>query len=136
MSVSEPLAARIRHRAQRRCEYCRMSQSLQGATFHVEHIVPRSRGGSTTDENLALACPGCNLRKADQVAAVDPVTDSEVALFHPRHDLWADHFEWDGIRLLGISAVGRATLAALDMNHARRLRIREVETQFGLFPAI
>ena len=111
-----------------------MSQSLQGATFHIEHIVPRSRGGSTTDENLALACPGCNLRKADRIAAVDPLTHSDVPMFNPRHDRWADHFEWDGIWLVGISAVGRATLAALDINHVRRLRIREAETQFGLFP--
>jgi hypothetical protein len=134
MSVPEPVAARVRRRAQGRCEYCRMSQSLQGATFHVEHIVPRSRGGTTTDENLALACPGCNLRKADRIAAVDPLTDSEVPLFHPRRDRWADHFEWDGIRLVGTSSVGRATLVALELNHARRTRIREAEAQFGLFP--
>jgi hypothetical protein len=134
MSVPEPVAARVRRRAQGRCEYCRMSQSLQGATFHVEHIVPRSRGGTTTDENLALACPGCNLRKADRIATVDPLTNSEVPLFHPRRDRWADHFEWDGIRLVGTSSVGRATLVALELNHARRTRIREAEAQFGLFP--
>jgi len=36
-----------------------MHESLQGATFHVEHIVPRSAGGSDTMDNLALACPSC-----------------------------------------------------------------------------
>ena len=62
----------VRIRARGRCEYCQMSQVLQGATFHVEHIVPRSLGGQTEAENLALACPGCNLRKADKTQAVDP----------------------------------------------------------------
>jgi hypothetical protein len=111
-----------------------MSQSLQGASFHVEHIVPRSHGGVTTDENLALACPGCNLHKSDRVAAIDPVTGSEAALFHPRRDRWSDHFTWDGIHVVGMSATGRATLAALEMNYPRRLRIREAEATFGLFP--
>ena len=36
--------------------------------------------------------------------------------------------------LVAISAVGRATLAALDLNHDRRLRIREAEIRFGLLP--
>lgn len=134
MNVPEPLAARVRRRARGGCEYCRMSQSLQGATFHVEHIVPRSRGGITADENLALACPGCNLRKADRISAIDPSTDSEVPLFHPRRDRWDDHFTWNGSCLVGKSGIGRATLVALEMNHARRLRIREAERQFSLFP--
>lgn len=35
-----------------------MHQSLQGATFHIEHIVPHTKGGAETLANLALACPG------------------------------------------------------------------------------
>ena len=41
-------------RAGDRCEYCRMHQSLQGATFHVEHIVPRSRGGPIRTRELRV----------------------------------------------------------------------------------
>jgi 5-methylcytosine-specific restriction endonuclease McrA len=44
-----------------------MHQSLQGATFHIEHVIPRVRGGTSELENLALACPSCNLHKADRV---------------------------------------------------------------------
>lgn len=55
-------------------------------------------------------------------------------MFHPRRERWADHFLWDGPRAVGHSPVGRATLAALDLNALRRLRIREAEGLFGLFP--
>jgi len=43
----------VRERAGDRCEYCRMHQALQGATFHLEHITPGSCGGATALENLA-----------------------------------------------------------------------------------
>jgi 5-methylcytosine-specific restriction endonuclease McrA len=63
MSSQADVLRQAEARAGERCEYCRMHQALQGATFHVEHIVPSSRGGPTELRNLAWACPGCNLRK-------------------------------------------------------------------------
>ena len=111
-----------------------MHQSLQGATFHIEHVRPSSRGGATVAGNLALACPGCNLHKADRVQAADPDTGRYAALLNPRRDRWAEHFAWDSLRVLGRTAVGRATLAALDLNHPRRQQIRRAESLFDLFP--
>lgn len=121
-------------RAGERCEYCRMHQSLQGGTFHVEHIGPSSQGGSDEPDNLALSCPGCNLHKSDRTEATDPETGATVRLFNPRQDRWADHFRWDEQRLVGLTEVGRATISALDLNHSRRVRIRQAEALFGLFP--
>jgi len=43
----------VEARAAGRCAYCRMHQSLQGATFHVEHVVPQARGGHSQLDNLA-----------------------------------------------------------------------------------
>jgi 5-methylcytosine-specific restriction endonuclease McrA len=83
MAVPEALARAIRLRAQERCQYCLMHERLQGATFHVEHVIPQSKGGESTLENLALACPGCNLHKADETRVPDPLTGEQVALFHP-----------------------------------------------------
>lgn len=134
MSARDDLARMVESRAGGRCEYCRMHQSLQGGTFHVEHILPSSRGGDSVRENLAWACPGCNLRKSDRVEAIDPRDGSIVPLFHPRTDRWSKHFRWSGRRLLGRTAAGRATVALLELNHPRRLRIREAEGLFGLFP--
>jgi hypothetical protein len=111
-----------------------MHQSLQGGTFHVEHIIPQSRGGQSQLDNLAWACPSCNLHKANRVASVDLETGNEVPLFNPRADNWTAHFRWDDYRVVGQTPIGRATVAALDLNHPRRIRIREAEALFILFP--
>jgi hypothetical protein len=111
-----------------------MHQSLQGATFHVEHIIPRSRGGQTQLDNLAWACPSCNLHKANRVEVIDADTGNQVPLFNPRLDNWQAHFRWDGYRVVGHTPTGRATIAALDLNHSRRVQIRQAEELFALFP--
>ena len=134
MNVPARLAKLVRERAVGRCEYCRMHQSLQGGAFHLEHVVPLSRGGASTEDNLALACPGCNLRKADRLTAMDPDSGAEVPLFHPRKDPWSRHFAWDGERVVGKTPSGRATVALLQLNHPRRIRIRMAEAGFDLFP--
>lgn len=111
-----------------------MHQSLQGASFHVEHAVPCSEGGSDDPANLCLACPSCNLHKSNRVTVIDPDTGQAVPLFNPRALDWDAHFVWNGTRVMGITAVGRATVAALDLNAPRRLLIREAESLFKLFP--
>jgi HNH endonuclease len=77
-----------------------MHQSLQGATFHVEHVVPRLRGGHSQLDNLAWACPSCNLHKANRTEVTDPDTGLQVPLFHPRVDDWQAHFVGRGIASL------------------------------------
>ena len=84
--------------------------------------------------NLTLACPGCNLHKGSRIAAVDTLTGQSVPLFHPILQEWSAHFRLSGYQIEGLSAVGRATIEALNLNHPRRQRIREVEEAFGLFP--
>lgn len=49
---------------QRRCSYCGAS----GVPLQIEHIIPKSRGGSDRTSNLALACEPCNLRKGNRTA--------------------------------------------------------------------
>ena len=87
-----------------------MHQSLQGATFHIEHIIPLSAGGKTVLENLAIACPSCNLHKSDRTKADDPETGQSVELFHPRRQQWVEHFRIDVFSIIGTTSTGRATL--------------------------
>ena len=61
-------------------------------------------------------------------------TDQQVPLFNPRTDSWSDHFEWDDYSIIGTTEAGKVTVAALDLNHARRIKIRQAEQLFGLFP--
>ena len=137
MTVSRvELERQVAQRAGDRCEYCRMHQNLQGARFHLEHILPSSRGGASALENLAWACPGCNLRKSDRIDAVDPETNATVLLFHPRTETWGVHFVFDDYQVVGLTPVGRATTLTLDFNQARRIQIRQAEQLFGLFPPV
>src|SRR5208337_759327 len=52
MTVPEELSRTVRARAGGRCQYCRMHESLQGATFHIEHIIPQGRAGSLAWKTL------------------------------------------------------------------------------------
>jgi hypothetical protein len=124
----------VMERAESRCEYCRMHQSLQGATFHIEHLRPIARGGMDDFENLALACPGCNLCKADRIELPATTGTVLVPMFNPREDAWSNHFTWNGFELVGLTDVGRALVEAFSLNSPRRLRIRQAEAMFGLFP--
>jgi hypothetical protein len=73
------------------------------------------------------------LRKANRVEVVDPDTGNQVPLFNPRADTWDEHFRWEGYRIVGQTPIGRASVAALDFNHPRRLQIRQAEELFDLF---
>jgi len=136
MTVPQEVSRAVRERAGARCQYCLMHESLQGATFHIEHVIPHGKGGHSDLENLALACPGCNLHKASRITAIDPATSEDVPLFHPIRQLWSQHFRFKGYQIEGLTAMGRATVEALNLNHSRRQRIREVEAAFGLYPPI
>jgi hypothetical protein len=133
-SISAETARIVIERALDRCEYCRMHQALQGATFHIEHILPKSVGGNDAPENLALACPSCNLSKSARTVAKDPETGIPTVLYHPRRDEWTNHFSFRGYHVTALTATGRCTIDALQLNASRRLLIREAEEGFSLFP--
>jgi len=114
----------VRRRADNRCEYCLLRQVHCELTHHIEHIVARQHGGSDHVDNLALACHRCNLCKGSNLTGIDPASGEVVALFHPRRDQWIDHFQFTGVHIEGITAVGRATVQVLAMNDARRLQLR------------
>jgi hypothetical protein len=48
-------------RDQHQCQYCGKQPPLRD--LNIDHVMPRSRGGADTWENLVTACRPCNLRK-------------------------------------------------------------------------
>ena len=87
------------------CQYCGANRDL---TF--DHVVPRSRGGRTTWENVVTACSPCNLLKGGRLThecrmfpAVRPARPSlhhlhqNGRLFPPNylHESWHDYLYWD-----------------------------------------
>ncbi len=95
-------------------------------SFECEHIVPLSQSGATTLGNLAYACGGCNRAKAARTSAPDPETSESVQLFHPRAQVWGDHFAWnyDFTLVIGLTATGRATVEALRLNRLGVVNLR------------
>src|SRR5437588_12507053 len=83
MGQAEAYRALVTARAGGACEYCRLLQAATGVTFHIEHFLPRSRGGQSVMSNLALSCPGCNLAKADRTSGADRSGQTQL-LFNPR----------------------------------------------------
>ena len=91
-------------------------------------------GGPTAASNLALACVSCSLRKGGKEAAIDPDTGLEFPIFNPRQDDWSEHFDWEVVRLIGLTPIGRATIHALDLNRPLILSIRHEEAAVGRHP--
>ena len=65
-----------------------------------------------------------------------PATPTRAGVFHPRQQQWAVHFAWsaDGVRLIGRTATGRATIALLRMNNDLIMDLRRLWVTLGLHP--
>jgi len=122
MTESKYVPAKLRDLVAKRanfvCEYCRSRENFSAESFAVEHIRPRILGGKTVAENLAYSCLGCNSHKAVKTNAIDPISETSAALFNPRTNNWNEHFAWnaDFTEIVGLTAVGRATIKTLKLN--------------------
>jgi 5-methylcytosine-specific restriction endonuclease McrA len=87
------------------CQYCHATDDL---TF--DHLIPRSKGGRTTWENIVTACAPCNLRKGGKFArhaAMRPFRKPRRPNMnelqntgrrfppHHLHESWVDYLYWD-----------------------------------------
>ncbi len=90
------------------CQYCGRTQPSHELTF--DHVVPRSRGGRTTWENVVAACAPCNLTKSNRLPReakmfplIRPFRPTTQQLqqhgrrFPPNylHESWRDFLYWD-----------------------------------------
>ena len=90
------------------CQYCGGRLPTPDLTF--DHVIPRSRGGRTSWENVVTACGGCNLRKGNRMPAAaqmqprnKPRAPTAYELqehgraFPPNflHESWRDFLYWD-----------------------------------------
>lgn len=118
------------------CAYCKTPESLTVTVFEVDHIVPVSAGGEARLDNLCLACPACNRSKGARQSAPDPETGRDTPLYHPRRQIWTEHFAWnrDASQLVGLTPTGRATVGALRMNRPPMVRLRKLWAKVGRFP--
>jgi hypothetical protein len=99
----------------------------------LDHIRSQKLGGTTSFDNLCLACAQCNAAKGALASGYDPVTNKLVRLFNPRLDDWDRHFEWNGPTLVGKTGIGRATVDVLRINDTCRREHRRLLMQQGVF---
>ena len=102
----------------------------------VDHIIPTSQGGETEFANLCFCCRTCNEFKGGQTKTEDPLSGEIVPLFHPRQQVWREHFTWDetGVYLTPLTATGRATIIALKMNNPVIIAARRRWVSVGWHP--
>jgi len=89
------------------CQYCGSREDL---TF--DHLVPRSKGGTTTWKNVVAACSNCNLRKGDLLPGEARMRPARMPYQPTVHDLhqngrrfppnylhesWMDYLYWDSV---------------------------------------
>jgi hypothetical protein len=134
--ISVQLTAQLLADAGHRCGYCRTDERLTGSSLSAEHIVPVVAGGLTERDNLWRSCRECNERKGAQRQAPDPETSEIVDLYNPRSQNWDDHFRWsdDGLLIIGVTAIGRATVVAIDLNRPLQIIARQRWVVAGWHP--
>ena len=91
-----------------RCQYCNLKLPAHNLTF--DHVLPKSKGGRTSWENVVTACQQCNLRKGSKVLECSglslvshPTRPSFQKLqnygrrYPPNflHESWTDYLYWD-----------------------------------------
>lgn len=131
--MNRELVRTVCQRAGGRCEYCRIPQFALPLPFQIDHIFAEKHGGQTVESNLALACPHCNRFKGPNIAGLDPGSGQPIRLFHPRTDIWSEHFEWNGALIVGRTPIGRATVHVLAMNADDLMLIRVELFKEGTF---
>ena len=134
--VSPSLRDLVRRRANDTCEYCRMPQVFYRCSFQPDHIIAEVHGGPTTLSNLCWACYHCNLYKGTNLGGIDPKTGKKAWLFNPRRMKWSRHFRWVGPVLFGRTAIGRATIAVLNINDEDYIQTRAMLIAEGVFPPV
>lgn len=124
--ISTKLRKAVYERAKGCCEYCLIPEMATFASHQLDHIIAQKHGGLTELDNLALACSLCNKYKGSDLTSIDPDTGKIITLFHPRQDLWLEHFQLKDAVIIAKTAKGRVTEKLLQFNISDRLEERQL----------
>lgn len=62
LKLAKPSRAMIYKRDNNKCQYCGSTRKLT-----IDHVIPKSKGGEDTWENLVVACSACNTKKGNKL---------------------------------------------------------------------
>jgi hypothetical protein len=122
--MDDSLRRFVQARAAGKCEYCHFPEAVAFLPFQLDHIIAEKHGGPTEEGNLAWACYYCNSFKGPNLAGWIAETGQIVRLFHPRTDVWSEHFLWEGPILRPRTLIGQATIQVLSINHPDASAVR------------
>lgn len=131
--IPAALRRTVRERAQERCEYCLVPETIGLLSHQVDHIIAEKHGGATESDNLALSCTLCNRHKGSDLTSIDPETGAITPLFHPRRDRWTVHFLLRDAYLVPLTATARVTIRLLQLNHLERVPERALLLASGAY---
>jgi hypothetical protein len=135
VDIDEATRAEVSERAAHRCEYCLIHENDVGFPHQIDHIISRKHGGGSESNNLALACMICNRHKGSDIASIDRESGQILPLFHPRNDVWTQHFRIAGEIIEPLTSVGSVTALLLRLNSPERLRERRLLQAVGSYPS-
>ena len=93
---NKPTRSAIYERDGHKCQYCGSTRKLT-----IDHIVPKSKGGSDDWDNLVVACSSCNIKKGDRYLEqtgmklirkpIQPRTHLDVLLSKTGNEEWREY---------------------------------------------
>ncbi len=132
--MDRALRSSVRSRSGCRCEYCQVPEQYDRLPFQPDHVIAEKHDGGTVAENLAWSCYDCNIFKGPNIGGIGSEPNTVVRLFHPRIDVWDEHFLWKGGELEAKTEIGIATIHVLRINLMRRVDFRNELIAEGVFP--
>ena len=117
--ISSTLRKQVYKRANSCCEYCFFPEIATLSSHEVDHIIAEKHGGLTEADNLALSCTLCNKYKGSDLTSIDPETENIIPLYHPRRDIWNEHFRLDRAEILPITSIASRDCKVIAIKSSR-----------------
>ena len=130
--ITAHLRRSVSERAKGCCEYCLQPELFSFSPHEIDHVIAEKHSGTTTEDNLALACKLCNTFKGSDIASVDPENAQITPLYNPRRDRWQEHFQLNDAELIPLTGKARTTIRLLHLNRRDRLEERRLWFATGL----
>lgn len=126
------------------CQYC--GESAPDVILHVDHIDPKSKGGSNNITNLITACASCNLGKSDKKLSDESAvkkSKAQLDALQERRNQIEMMAEWqrqlakaNDDMVNAVCQIWESYTNGVTINEQGRITIRKIIRRFGFLPAM